>query len=211
MTSRPLVRPALLLAAATLLVVACGGPAPTETASPSAGPPTAEPSLVAPTLPPVGTTAPTPGFSFQLPSVDEELEAVLPDEIAGETVSKGSMSGAALIAFGGSEDLEEVLDAFDKEPSDLTAAIGSTPDVIMFAFRIDGVPAGGLFDAFVAAVGDGDQAISDVTISGKAVKKVVDPSGAARYLYFVDDVLVTVSGVVELDDAVLAEIFRELP
>jgi hypothetical protein len=143
--------------------------------------------------------------------VDEELEAVLPDEIGGSTVTKGSMTGEALVALGGADDLEEVLAAFEKTPADLTAAIGSTTGVIMFAFRIDGVPAGGLFDAFVEATDDGTQVITDTTIAGKAVKQVVDPTGATRYLYFVDDVLVTVSGVGELDDATLAEIFAELP
>ena len=87
MTSRSLARLVALVAAAATFIAACGG-----------GAATTPPGTTAPATLPAATVAPAtqaaggsvqPGFSFALPSgfnADKDLEALLPDSIAGEPV-----------------------------------------------------------------------------------------------------------------------------
>lgn len=196
---------AIAAAAATAIaVVACGSPvAPT-------GPVTAPPVTVAPPTTVLPSLA--PGFSFELPSVDKELEAVLPDQIGGETVRKASMTGETLLAGPGSDEFQQVLDTLDKSPSEVTAAFGGTTRAVTIAFRVDGVDASSFFHAFVQAARDDRGVFSDVTVGGKPAKKLVDGSGATTYLYFSDDTIITVAGAgAELTGAEVTEIFGQLP
>jgi hypothetical protein len=202
MTRQTFPRAAAVVAAAALAVAACGGT--TATLAPTAPPATVAPATPAP-------TSILPGFSVDLPSVDKELEALLPDDVAGEPFSKASVSGDTLVQNGsGSEDFQKVLVALGKTPSDLTAALGGNSKAFVIAFKIKGVPASQFFDQFVQLANQGSASqVTDVTFGGKQVKKFTDDAGTTTYLYLVGDTIVTVSPIVP-DDAVLNEIFQKL-
>ncbi|HET9853098.1 MAG TPA: hypothetical protein VFP56_11415 [Candidatus Limnocylindrales bacterium] len=195
---------ALAIGAATALAVAaCGGTTASTT-------PTQPPATVAPAT----SQAPSsglPGFSFELPSVDKELEGLLPDDIGGEPVTKASVTGDTLLQSGsGGDEFQKVLTALGKAPSDLTAALGGNSKAFVIAFKIKDVPASQFFDQFVQLANQGSASqLSDVTLGGKQVKKFTDTAGTTTYLYLVGDTIITVSPIVP-DDAVLNEIFQKL-
>jgi hypothetical protein len=203
MTRQILARALAIGAAAALAVAACGSTTPSAT-------PTQAPATVAP----VTTAAPPsglPGFSFELPSVDKELEDLLPDDVGGEAVTKASVTGDTLLQSGtGGGDFQKVLTALGKAPSDLTAALGGNSKAFIIAFKIKDVPASQFFDQFVQLANQGSTSqLSDVTLGGKQVKKFTDAAGTTTYLYLVGDTIITVSPIVP-DDAVLNEIFQKL-
>jgi hypothetical protein len=211
MTRPFLARALAVVAAGVTFIAACGGG--TATTAPA----TIAPATVAPTVAATQAAAASglPGFSFALPSgfnADKDLEALLPNTIAGETVTKLSMTGDSFMGMGqGTDDLQKVLTQFGKTPADLSVAVGGTSKASVFAFRIKGVDANQLFGAFAAAQGSNVGTVTDVTIAGKAVKKVVDSTGTVLYLYATGDALITVTDIGGgLTDAVLAEIFQNL-
>jgi hypothetical protein len=211
MTDRRLVRPLALATAAAFAFAACGTSTAT-TAPATVSTPTEVPATQAPgfTIPP-GSFA--PGFSFELPSADKDLEAVLPDELAGETVRKLSMTGQAFVGSGeGAAEMEATLRALGKTPADLSVAFGSNASVVLIAFRVKDVDANVIYQAVVAAQEEKDNVITDVTVAGKPAKQVVDGIGTKAYLYLTGDALVTITGVGSgIDDALLNEIFTKLP
>jgi hypothetical protein len=199
-----------MLPAVALVLAACVGGAPTL--APTIAPATVAPATIAPpTVPPATLAPPTLAPGFSLPSADKELEGLLPDQIAGEAVGKSSVGGEALVAGPGGDAYQRVLTALDKKPSDLSAAIGSTEDVLLLAFRIKGVEADAFFDAYLeAAAAEPDAQPTDVTVAGKPAKRFTDATGQTLYVYFVDGASITVSQS-EPDTAVLTEIFEKLP
>ena len=200
--------PSIALVAVAATALACGSPAATTT--PTTAAPTAAPATM-PAFSLVPGMSFAPGFSFDLPSVDKELEAVLPNDVAGEPISKSSVGGETFLGTPGSEELTAVLQALGKTPADLTAAVGGNTKAFLIAFRIKGVPAGQFLDSFVtAASGEAGVQLTDVTISGKQAKKFTDAAGTTMYLYLTGDTIVTVSPI-SLDEAVLNEIFTKLP
>jgi hypothetical protein len=202
MTRETLSRAAALVAAAALAVAACGGN--TATTAPTQAAATAPPA----TQPPSSVL---PGFSIDLPSVDKDLEALLPDEVGGEALTKASVSGATLLQNGaGGDDLQKVLTALGKAPSDLTAALGGNSKAFVIAFKIKDVPASQFFDQFVQLANqDSTSQLTDVTVGGKQAKKFTDAAGTTMYLYLIDDTIITVSPITP-DEAVLDEIFQKL-
>jgi hypothetical protein len=205
MTRLTFVRPLAIVAAGAMALAACGSSAP------STGPTTPPLATVAPPTQAAPATG-APGFSFTLPSVDKELEAVLPDQIGGVAVQKASMTGEAMLGVPGSEEFQQVLAALNKTPADVTGAFGGTTRAITIAVRIKGLDAGTFFNAFVQASQDDQAVITDATIAGKPAKKVVDGSGATTYLYFTGDTVVTIAGAgADLTDPELTEIFGQLP
>jgi hypothetical protein len=195
-----------LLIGASLVAGACGSaataPTPTTEALTQA-PPTAAP-------PSIGL----PGFSFTLPSFtpDAELEALFPDAIGGETLKVTSMAGTQFLAMPtAGKDLGEALTQLGKTPADLSVAFAGTMQVIVFAFRIKGVPADQFFAAYSASVAGGG--LTDASYGGKAVKKVVTTGQPAVYLYLNGEILWTIasSGTAAPTDALLNEVFSKLP
>ncbi|HUG30475.1 MAG TPA: hypothetical protein VMQ65_08195 [Candidatus Limnocylindria bacterium] len=212
MTARRATRPQTLLAGLAILVAACGDA--TATATPgvtgSAGS-----TAAAATQAPVATIGIGPTFalpSFELPSADEALEALLPDDIAGETVRKSSITGDQLLGFRGSPEVEAVLDQFDKSPSDLSVAFGGTTNLTLIAYRLEGVDGSQFLNTFLVAAGeDGQVTVTDAAYGGKAVKKVVSSNAAngTVYAYTAGDVMYIVGGD-DITDALLAEVFSKI-
>jgi hypothetical protein len=209
-TARNRARPLTLLTGLAILVAACGGSA--ATATPGA-PAASNGSSAAPvTAGPVATSGAEPTFVMpSLPTGDAALEELLPDEIAGETVTKLSMTGDQFMGTGNAE-VEAVLQQFNKTPADLSVAFGGTAALALIAYQLKGVDGGQFFDAFVAASDDeGQVTVTDANYSGKAVKKVVSPDSeiGTVYVYTSGDVMYIVGGA-GVTDALLTEAFSKI-
>jgi hypothetical protein len=209
-TARNMARPLTLLTGLAILVAACGGSA--ATATPGA-PAASNGSSAAPvTAGPVATSGAEPTFVMpSLPTGDAALEELLPDEIAGETVTKLSMTGDQFMGTGNAE-VEAVLQQFNKTPADLSVAFGGTAALALIAYQLKGVDGGQFFDAFVAASDDeGQVTVTDANYSGKAVKKVVSPDSeiGTVYVYTSGDVMYIVGGA-GVTDALLTEAFSKI-
>lgn len=212
MTARRAARSLTLLAGLAIFATACGGEAPT--ASPGATG-SANSTAVPATQGPVGTAGGGPTFalpSFELPSADAALEALLPDDIAGETVGKSSITGVQFLGFMGSPEVEAVLDQFEKSPSDLSVAFGGTTTLTLIAYRLKGVDGSQFFNTFLVAAGeDGEVTVTDAAYGGKSVKKVVstNTSIGTVYVYTAGDVMFIVGGD-DITDALLTEAFSKI-
>lgn len=210
MTVRTTARPLVLLAGLAILVWACGGGTATPGAT-SPGGSTAAPVTQAP----AGTNPGEPSMvlpSFDLPSGDEELEALLPDDIAGETVQKFSMTGDTFMGGAGNPEVAAVLDQFNKTAGDLSVAFGGTEAVALIAYRLKGVEGSEFFNAFLGAAGeDGAVTVTDAAYGGKAVKKVVSSSAdiGTVYVYTAGDVMFIV-GDEDITEALLNEAFSKI-
>lgn len=208
MTPRFTARALAALAAIAVVVAACGNGA--ATTAPTQGA----------TQPPV-TQAPiaTQGSAASGgPSIDplasfhgaQDLEGMLPDQIAGAPVIKASVSGTDFMStLGGSEELAAALTKLNKTPADLKVAFGSAGTATIFAFQVNGVPGGEILTALFASQTAGST-ITDVTFGGKAVKKVIAAGETTpTYIYVAQDVVfVTLAGVT---DAQLNDLFAALP
>ena len=209
MTARRAGTTLALLTGAALLVVACGGAAPTT--APTAGSATqAPPTQAAPSEP--GSSEGLPGFSFALPSFhsNTDLETLIPAEIGGEAVTTQSMSGAQFLGTPNNE-FASVLGGLGKQPSDLSVAFGFNTQLSVIAFQISGVPGSTILDAFKNTSTDAGT-ITDASFGGKAVKKVTptEASQGVSYIYTTQDVVFVVTGAT-LTDALLTEAFSKLP
>jgi hypothetical protein len=199
------------LATLAVVIAACG------TGVATTAPVTQAPATQAPTAAATQGAAATGG-----PSLDplasfhgaQDLEALLPDELDGQQVTKASASGTDFMALGASEELKAALTALNKTPADLQVAFASAgsleASVTVFAFQVNGVPGGQILSAMFAAQEAG-ATISDASLGGKAVKKVI-ASGETTpsYIYTAQDVVFVVVGT-DVSDALLNELFSKLP
>lgn len=203
MTARFTARPLAALATLAIFVAACGSG--TATNAPTA---TQAPATQAP-------AATEPGqASFPIPSfhADQKLEALFPDSIGGETMTVLSVSGEEFMGLGAAPELEAMLSALSKSASDMSVAYGSAGNVTIIGFKVAGVPGNTIFTAlFDAYKQTNESTITDVTISGKSVKKVVPTDGTeTSYVYAAQDVVFSVGGD-GITDAQLNEVFSKLP
>lgn len=207
--TRPTAARALAFLAGAVLVVAACGPA----AAPTAAPGGTQAAVITPGPTQVPGTTLDPGFSFQMPSftADLELEALLPNEIGGEAVDKGSMSGGDLIGDGtGTENIQAILTQFGKTPADLSVAFGDAAGVNFLIYRVRGIDANALFQAFLTIVNTDGTTVSDANVGGKSVKKLLTANGETSYIYASGDVLFTVEADADTAPALLDEAFSKL-
>jgi len=209
MTRRNAARALAILAGASIVLAACG-----QAATPTSAPGGSQAAVITPiptTQPPGATEG--PAFSFVLPNEDKDLEALLPDQIGGATTTKLSMAGDSFLMAGGagSAGFTAILSQFGKSPSDLSVAAGSTTDIQLFAFRVKGVDANQLFQAFVQKIGSAQgDVVSDATVGGKSVKKSVSVAGDVTYVYASGDVLFTLDADADVAPALVNEAFSKL-
>lgn len=210
MTARSIARPLALLAGVAVFVAACGGGA---SQAPGAT------TTVTATQAPIATQVPlaTEGAfsSFALPSFhsDVQLEELFPDEIAGQKMTVLSMAGSEFMSEGSSPELDAALVALGKQASDLSVAFGSAGTITIIAFQVDGAPGAQILsEIFKAYQEDTAASITDLTLGGKSVKKVVstDTGQGTSYIYSAQDVVFAVGGL-NVTDAALNEAFSKLP
>ena len=147
--------------------------------------------------------------SFEIPSFerDEELEAMLPDAIGGQTVSKQSLTGRDFVnlGMGGAAAFEDMLGELGASIDDLSVAIGSAGTVVLFAYEVDGQSAAQVFEGLEAAFqAGGAGTVSDVTVGGRPVVQVTTPT-ETTYIYLASGVVFIIGGSVtpgQLVDAV---------
>ncbi|MEO8272710.1 MAG: hypothetical protein ABI620_01420 [Chloroflexota bacterium] len=207
MNARKTARPLAALATLAIILAACGGGAASTA-------PATQAATLAPATTPLATQPATTGG----PSLDplasfhgaQDLEALLPDDIAGVPMIKASISGEDYMSsLGGNEELANALTALNKTPADLKVAFGSAGTGTIFAFQVNGVPGAQILSALFAAQTEGST-VTDITLGGKAVKKVI-ASGETTpsYIYATQDVVfVALAGIT---DAQLDAMFAALP
>lgn len=207
MTPRAKAGSSAALAILSIVIAACGnGAATTAPATQGAVATQASATQVPSTAVPGGpSTDPLASFHGA-----QDLEKLLPDAIAGVPVIKASVTGTDFMStLGGSEELGTALTALGKTPADMNVAFGSAGTGTIFAFQVNGVPGDQIVSALFAAQSEGST-VTDVTLGGKAVKKVI-ASGetTASYIYTAGDVVfVTLANIT---DAQLNDLFAALP
>jgi len=206
-----------LLAAGAMLIAACNGSGAATTAPTSAAATTA-PATAATTTAPVptevaGSSDALPSFDLSSFHGDQNLESLLPKEIGGAPLTVLSMTGDQFVGqSSGADELGKALTALGKTPADLSVAFGGTSKITVIAFRVKGVPADTLFNAFKTA--QTDQFTSEnLSLGGKNVTKITPTDGTISYIYVKDDAMFVVGGPGDTPptDALLNEAFQKLP
>jgi hypothetical protein len=153
---------------------------------------------------PTASPSPTPRSSYNgpLPSAGAvgDLEALIPDTIAGVTISKSSMTGTDLMASSAADGIpRKFLEDLAVPPADVAVAVGfgfaadGSSGVYIFVFRAQGAGHEKLTSVFKSAT-DSLRATpltwTAQSLGGKQVEVAQDSgSGAAIYLYATDDLL----------------------
>ncbi len=208
MTKRMLALPLAALTSLAILVAACGPGAATQAPGATQG--------AAATQGPVATQRPAatgggePSLDLSSFHGDVKLEDMFPKEIGGTALVVLSMTGDQFMGQGDSPELDAALAALGKSSSDLSVAFGGAGGITIVAFRIQGVSGSSLLTAlFTAYAQDEGTTVTDVTIAGKAAKKIVAPD-ETTYVYAAQDAVFGVGGEA-ITDAQLTEAFTKLP
>ena len=203
--------PALrLVALATAFVVAaCGGGGPTT--APTLATPTepALPSVEVPTFD-LGSFA-IPSFEIPSFSGDEELEAMLPDSVGGQTVVKQSLSGADFVnlVMGGATAFEDMLGEMGATIDDLSVAIGTAGALTLYAYQVEGQSADQVFAGLEAAfLAGGAGTVNEIEVGGRTVNQVTTAT-ETTYIYLASGVVFIIGGTVTQD--LLADAVAQLP
>lgn len=207
----------------TLLVAACSSQ-PAASSSPSSTSlvsesPSTLPSVSASPSPSGSSVAALP--SFVLPSNAKDLEALLPDEISGQKLTKFSMTGTDFMAQGDSNNKEfaDFLQRVGAQPNDIAVAFGvavdpAKPDASggVFVFRVKGADSTKLTDEFKKAIASDTPGItwSSQTVGGKSVQVATTntESSEKTYLYVREDI---VFAVMSSDTATAQDALSKLP
>jgi len=119
-----------------------------------------------------------------------DLEALLPDEVNGTPLRKGSTTGA--VVFGGNAfgaQMTRFLAEHHKTPEDLrfgnAQASPRALELELGVFEVRGLDGSALLSAIVDGVRPNAPglAVSNPTLAGKRVTKLVYPGGTVLYLY----------------------------
>lgn len=180
-------RTSAALAAVVIILAACG-PAASGDASEEAS--TQESAAAA------SEGGNLPSFSAGLVA---DLEALIPDEIAGMTMQIESMQGNEFLLEGDPDPATaKFLEDLGVSPSDVSMAFGFgfssdfSSSAGMFVFRAEGADSSRLLSAFKEATeAESDEPITwtSTTIAGKSVESSTQ-ADSTNYLYVKDDVLI---------------------
>ena len=169
------------------------------------------------------TPTPTPpassGLSLPSPGAVAELEALIPDTIAGVTISKTSLTGSDMIASNEADAASrKFIEELGVAPESVAVAIGfgfaadGSSGVYIFVFRAEGAGHDKLVSVFKSATDETRQtayAWSSQSIGGKVVEVATDPAtGLSIYLYATSDLLFEFS---VKDPAAAADLIAALP
>jgi len=229
MTRRTLSFSAALTATLALIVAACssssGTTAPTTAASAaesspteaaSAAPPSSAPSEIASEAPLGSAQGGLQSFpipSFQLPSDDKGLEALLPDQVCGKKATKLSMSGDRFASVS-DQSFIDTLSQLGKSPKDVSFAVAADVtgacDVTAVIFRVKGADPGQFRDFFIAAAQKQDKTTwTTGNVGGKDIYIGTQPDSKTKsYAWFRGDALLVVEAK---DDATAAPLIQGMP
>ena len=123
--------------------------------------------------------------SFSLPSNAKELEALIPDTLGGQKVTKASYKGSDFVnSTNSNEEFKTWLNSVGKSLNDVSAAFGfvasGTSGSAIFAFRVEGVDNARLIEAFKTSMGSTSSTMSwtSANVGGKNVHGRADRGGA---------------------------------
>lgn len=148
--------------------------------------------------------------SFAFPNDDKELEALLPDEICGETVAKFSFGGD-LFAEDPDPAFLAVLQQLGKTTDDVSFAVASEPSgesgCAAGIFRVKGADSGRLQELFLAELAKEGSTYTETSLGGRTV--FVDPEADDfQYAFFKGDAVLYVTAP---DDTTAASIIATMP
>ena len=200
------------LLALIILMAACssGGTSASATASPTA----AASSEAASESADASASDALP--SIDLPNSDAELEALLPDEIGGVTLTKFSMRGAEFMTQGDQE-FTDFLDRIGAEADDVSVAFGVSMDASqsgtgVFAFQVRGTDNDQLLEELAGSLEDDGTAtgFENANVGGKDVRRAAagDDAQGSVYLYGVGDIVFFITTT---DEDAAAEVLSTLP
>jgi hypothetical protein len=205
-----------LIGALVVIVAACSS---TATQSPTGAQPSATPAGGATSTAVVEATPTAAGSAsetippFELPHNAAELEALLPDKLGTESLTKTSSTGSDFAQSGFADpDLVAWLQAQGKSLTDIStaSAFGLNSGTLILAFRINGVPFATMNSGLETALNkDLETPIpwTTSTVSGKTVRSAPQRDGIL-YLYGVADILFEVFAK---DPAIAGEALSKLP
>jgi hypothetical protein len=154
------------------------------------------------------TAAVSSSLGFELPHNAAELEKLLPDTIAGDTLTKFSWSGPDFVKTASTDNAEFVawLQSLGKSLNDVSAAgafdiplttSASTSGGSILAFRVNGVDHNTLISSFQTAAAKGmtnPPTWTSATVGGKSVQQAPSESGdLTQYLYGAADIVFVVA------------------
>ena len=205
----------LVLAAAIAGVAACGSPAVSGQAAPSASPaaPTANASPAAPAES-SAIPAATPSASVVVPSLgaDTSLVDILPAELGGAPTQKLALTGSDLSSLDPSAAMifVGVLNVLGTEGEDMTVGVAANSRASVIAIRVAGKTAKQVGDAMITGrVLNSTNTKDEIDLGGKHVIKVTTTTSPLPfYIYERGDVSFTVAGA---DESVVAEALSKLP
>ena len=177
---------------ALLIVLAACGPAAS-----GSGEASSDASSEAPAASEPGSSdgGPQPSFSAGLVA---DLEAIIPQTVAGLTMQIESMQGNDYLLQGDDPATVKFLEDLGVAPSDVSMAFGFgfssdfEDSAGMFVFRAEGADSGRLLSVFKESMdAERDEPLTwtSTTLAGKQLETAVD-ADANSYLYVKDDILV---------------------
>ncbi len=154
--------------------------------------------------------------SIDLPNSDAELEALLPDEIGGVTLTKFSMRGAEFMTQGDQE-FTDFLNRLGASADDVSVAFGVSmasgqSGTGVFAFQVRGTDNSELMSELAGSLEDDGTAsgFENANLGGKDVQRSAagDAAQGSVYLYGVGDIVFFITTT---DEDAAAEVLSNLP
>ena len=177
---------ALAITTAAVLLAACASPAvPTlESSSPA-------PSVAATRSPRTATPSPSSSQAVVIPHADPALEARLPDEVDGKTLTKLSVGPSSVTEIPGAKGMVEVAKEIGDGSGNFGLAYAGDPDAKfnLFALHVPGADASTLATKFAQmtyaeTIGGRVEA---ATLGGRQVVHVIDPFSEIGDVWFYAD------------------------
>jgi hypothetical protein len=183
----------LILAA----VAACGGASGSPKATASSSP------VETPTA--AGASSPTP------PSTAGPLEDLLPDEVDGIALTTKTILGPDIGELEPAEaaNFGAILQNVDGPPESFAVASATGEGLAIAAWRMEGTDGRQLGESYIGfIVGSSATKVEDITIGGKAVKRVTPASTTPLHVYVTGEVMFVVQAA---KPELVPEVFAVLP
>jgi hypothetical protein len=184
----------LAVTAVALLLVGCASPAASPPSEPVAS------ASAAPTRTPRPSSTPAPSKAVVIPHADPDLEARLPDEVDGKTLTKLSVDPSSQEDFPGAKSMIEVAKEIGNGTGDFGLAYAGDPDAKfnLFALRVPGADPSKLATEFaqITYAETFGGKVEAATLNGRPVVHIIDPfSEIGDVWFYVDDATETLLGV----------------
>jgi hypothetical protein len=184
----------LAVTAVALILVGCASPA-----APSPSEPVTSPT-VAPTRSLRPSPTPAPSKAVVIPHADPDLEARLPDEVDGKTLTKLSVDPSSQDDFPGAKSMIEVAKEIGDGSGDFGLAYAGDPDARfnLFALRVPGADPSKLATEFaqITYAETFGGKVEAAKLNGRNVVHIIDPfSEIGDVWFYVDDPTETLLGV----------------